>query len=176
MSSKASPPRIKPAAVKLNTDDFIAVIRNTPLVSIDLLIRDTDDNVLMGMRQNSPAKAFWFVPGGRILKDETIDDALLRIAVTEVGGSISTHLDRARFLGVFEHLYEDNFAEVPGFGTHYIVLAYEIRLTSPAMPFTGDGQHDQFKWFNVSELLSSGDVHRNVKNYFEKRGSRTNLL
>jgi len=34
----------------------------------------------------------------------------------------------ARFLGVFEHLYPTNFTEKEDFGTHYVVLAYEIRI------------------------------------------------
>jgi hypothetical protein len=40
-----------------------------PLVSIDLIIRDNADRVLLGLRNNEPAKGYFFVPGGIILKD-----------------------------------------------------------------------------------------------------------
>jgi colanic acid biosynthesis protein WcaH len=39
----------------------------------------------MGWRENEPAKRTWFVPGGRIRKDEKIADAFERIIRTETG-------------------------------------------------------------------------------------------
>jgi colanic acid biosynthesis protein WcaH len=52
----------------LNKDEFAQVVRNTPLVSIDLIIRDPDQYVLVGFRTNEPAKGKWFVPGGVVRK------------------------------------------------------------------------------------------------------------
>ena len=49
---------------------YIEVVKNTPLVSIDLIIEDTEGNILLGYRLNSPAKHTWFVPGGVIRKNE----------------------------------------------------------------------------------------------------------
>ena len=58
-------------------DDCAHVVRLAPLVSIDVIIRDPNQNVLVALRTNEPAKAFYFVPGGRIRKDETIQAASL---------------------------------------------------------------------------------------------------
>jgi colanic acid biosynthesis protein WcaH len=58
-------------------DNFAQVIRLAPLVSIDLIIRDPIQDVLVALRTNEPAKGFYFVPGGRIRKDETIQAASL---------------------------------------------------------------------------------------------------
>jgi colanic acid biosynthesis protein WcaH len=33
-------------------------------VSIDLIVRDADGRVLLGLRNNRPARDWWFVPGG----------------------------------------------------------------------------------------------------------------
>jgi colanic acid biosynthesis protein WcaH len=60
----------------LNKDEFAQVVRNTPLVSIDLIIRDPDQCVLVGLRSNEPAKGKWFVPGGVVRKCEPLADAL----------------------------------------------------------------------------------------------------
>ncbi len=60
----------------LSAADFSTVIRSTPLVSIDLILTRPDGAVLVGRRQNEPAKAYWFVPGGRIRKDERLDAAI----------------------------------------------------------------------------------------------------
>ena len=50
----------------LNNDEFAQVVRNAPLVAIDLIIRDPEQRVLVGLRMNEPAKGKWFVPGGTI--------------------------------------------------------------------------------------------------------------
>lgn len=41
-----------------------------PLVSIDLMIKNAQDQMLWGRRNNRPAQGYWFVPSGRICKNE----------------------------------------------------------------------------------------------------------
>jgi hypothetical protein len=59
----------------LNKDESAQAVRNTPLVSIDLIIRDPDQYVLVGLRTNEPAKGKWFVPGSVVRKYERLADA-----------------------------------------------------------------------------------------------------
>lgn len=49
---------------------FKTIVDNTPLISIDLIIYNAKSEVLLGKRNNPPAKAHYFVPGGRIYKNE----------------------------------------------------------------------------------------------------------
>ena len=56
----------------LSDSDINTVIRLAPLVSIDLVIRDPANRVLLGLRNNEPAKGYFFVPGGIILKDDHV--------------------------------------------------------------------------------------------------------
>jgi hypothetical protein len=51
-----------------NDDEFAHIVRLAPLVSIDLIIRDDEQNVLVALRTNEPAKGVYFVPGGCIRK------------------------------------------------------------------------------------------------------------
>ena len=51
---------------------FKTVIASTPLISIDLVIKNNTGRILLGKRTNRPAQGFWFVPGGRVLKDEPV--------------------------------------------------------------------------------------------------------
>ena len=60
---------------------FEQVIENAPLVAIDLLVEDQDHRVLLGWRKNPPAQSSWFVPGGRIQKNETLEQAFARITL-----------------------------------------------------------------------------------------------
>jgi colanic acid biosynthesis protein WcaH len=148
---------------QLLSDDFALVARLMPLVSIDLIIRDERDQVLLGLRTNEPAKGVYFVPGGCILKDETIKSAFLRILESETG--CLARFEDAMFRGVYEHFYSTNRYERSGYGTHYVVLAYEVRFTDRPIIIL-DEQHSFDRWMNESELLAASDVHENTKAYF----------
>jgi colanic acid biosynthesis protein WcaH len=148
----------------LPLDGFMQVVRNSPLISIDLLVYNETNEILLGWRKNLPAKDCWFVPGGRIHKDETIREAFARITESETG--IRIDISAAEFHGVYEHLYPgENFAGYSGFGTHYIVLAFEIKLVQTEIPLPKE-QHVQYCWMSIPDLLASMDVHQNVRNYF----------
>lgn len=150
----------------LEPSTFREIVKNAPLVSVDLIVRNQNNEVLLGLRKNSPAKNTWFVPGGRIWKDEKIDAAFKRITLDELG--ISLDLKSARFLRVCEHFYKENFADEPGFGTHYLVLAYEIKLLTEhaELPLK---QHSGYQWMSEKHLLQNKEVHPYTKEYFLQR-------
>lgn len=152
----------------MQNKDFLQIIRATPLVSIDLIVRNKEGKILLGKRINRPAQGYWFVPGGRIRKNERLADALQRIARAELG--ITLILDPAKLLGVYEHIYDDNFFGEEGVNTHYVVLAYEYFLEA-GMQIILDDQHSEAKWWAVEELLNSPEVHENTKAYFLESGS-----
>ena len=150
--------------MKLAPSLFRTIIEHTPLISIDLLIRNEKNEILLGWRQNAPAKNSWFAPGGRIRKDEAIEQAFKRISRAETG--MEFDLQTAEFAGIYEHLYPgENFFGIDSFGSHYIVLAFNIQanLSIDDLP---DDQHNRYKWFTVDEILNDPDVHLNTKNYF----------
>ncbi len=140
---------------------FKCIIKNTPLVAIDLIIRNQEGKILLGLRKNRPAKGYYFVPGGRIFKNETLDEAFRNISKNEIG--VELERKQARFLGVYEHIYEDNFFGNE-FGTHYIVLAHIIDIDFELeLP---DEQHSDYIWLPPEEILKSKRVHQYTKNYF----------
>ena len=147
----------------LAPDDFAHVLRNTPLVSIDLVVRDEHGRVLLGLRLNRPAQQWWFVPGGRIFKDERIDEAFLRISRAELGRAIPRR--DAEFLGVYEHLYDDNALDIPQLSTHYVVMAYEVHVDAASLDLPDD-QHDRFRWMDTDAIRGDASVHPNTRAYF----------
>src|SRR5262249_37570302 len=106
--------------------DFENVIRLTPLVAIDFVVRSPQGKVLVGRRTNEPARNVFFVPGGRITKNETRSAAFQRISQEELG--VKLNINEARFFTVNDHIYETNRFGKSGFGTHYVTLAYEVNL------------------------------------------------
>jgi colanic acid biosynthesis protein WcaH len=146
----------------LPRDIFAAVVRHTPLVSIDLLLRDSKMRLLVGRRRNRPALDTWFVPGGRIGKDERIADAFQRIAASEVG--MALEISQGAFVGVFEHIYADNALNEAGYGTHYVVLAYRVAIDGENLRLPRD-QHSDYRWLTDAEALADPQVHENTKAY-----------
>jgi colanic acid biosynthesis protein WcaH len=148
--------------MRLSDEEFGRVIAAAPLVSIDLIVMNEAGQVLLGRRRNRPAQGYWFVPGGRIRKEERLREALLRIAQTELG-CVTTP---GRLLGAFDHIYPDNFLGQPDISTHYVVLGYRCGLPAGSRP-VADRQHAQLQWWDVPALLASAEVHANTKLYFQ---------
>lgn len=144
---------------------FQTIVKNTPLISIDLIVKNKNDKVLLGQRLNRPALGFWFVPGGRIFKDELLDEAFNRIGIEELGLNICRQ--SAKFVGVYEHFYNDNFSGLD-FTTHYIVHSYEIITDVEQLDFPFE-QHGSYRWFGIESLLADTKVHQLTKNYFISR-------
>ncbi|PMO79414.1 GDP-mannose mannosyl hydrolase [Vibrio breoganii] len=148
----------------LELQTFKKVVASTPLVSMDLIVMNDAGQVLLGYRNNRPAQGFWFVPGGRILKDERFEVAFSRLTEVELGKGYA--LSQAEFLGPYEHLYQDNFSG-ENFSTHYVVLGYKI-IWNGALADLPSEQHCDYRWWDIAELLGSSDVHDNTKAYFVK--------
>ena len=149
----------------LDKHTFLNVVQNAPLVSVDFLLMRGNE-VLLGLRNNRPAQNFWFVPGGRIFKNETITQALLRVADKELGVAKlieNGHL-KLTFYGSYEHFYDDCFAG-KGTSTHYVVLAHKLEVDADFVLPIADEQHAELKWWPVTQALNSNEVHQYTKNY-----------
>jgi len=160
MAFSPGPERLPAARLPLN--EFLEVVIRAPLVSIDLIVRDDDGRVLLGLRRNAPARGYWFIPGGCIRKNETLDVAFGRIALDELG--VTAQRADAHLLGVFDHLYDENAGDLPGFGTHYVVLAHALPQGIAVTP--PPEQHSEYRWLSVEALLADPQVHEYSKAYF----------
>ena len=63
---------------------FHEIMKQLPIVSVDAIIV-VDGALLLMKRNNSPAKGEWWLPGGRIHKDESPEEALRREVKEETG-------------------------------------------------------------------------------------------
>lgn len=149
----------------LELDTFLRVIDATPLVAIDLIVANGDGAYLLGHRVNRPAQGYWFVPGGRIRKNERLDDAFDRIVRDELGSSGLERSD-AELVGIYDHLYDDNFGGAPGISTHYVVMGYKLRHKFDLVSLP-NAQHTAYRWATADEIVSDQTVHPNTQNYFK---------
>ena len=149
----------------LPDETFKSIIQHTPLISIDLIVRNEQGHVLLGKRVNAPAKGYLFVPGGRVRKNETLDDAFVRLVREELGIDSGISRAYAKFLGVFEHFYDDNVFD-DEVSTHYVVLGYEIMMSSLKLAILNLDQHCSYEWLNENTIRTVQEVHKYTINYF----------
>ena len=142
----------------LSNFELSKVFQNNVVASIDLCIKNKS-KVLLGKRKNPPAKGYFFVPGGRIQKNETIKKALNRILFSETGQNlINESMSDLHFLGIYEHFYKENFLGNNDFNSHYLVLAYLIdfeKLSSINLDKI-EIQHSEYIWYD----LKNNDNHK----------------
>lgn len=146
----------------LSQEDFATVVRSTPLISIDLIVENERGENLLGRRTNRPAQGYWFVPGGRVLKDEALESAFERLTQAELG--LRLPMAAGQFYGVWQHFYDDNFSGTD-FTTHYVVLGFHLRVNQADLRLP-DAQHDDYRWLTPDALLASDRVHDNSRAYF----------
>jgi len=163
------------ASAHLPLQRFAQVVADAPLVSLDwVVLRGEGDarEVLLGYRNNRPAQGCWFVPGGRILKGETLQVASARVVQAELGAELSALLSGGATLnwqGVFQHFYADSFV-APDVPTHYVVLAHVLHVPASCgwqgpVGCGEDGQHARWRWWPVADALASPDVHVHTQDY-----------
>lgn len=147
----------------ISNDKFKTVVENAPLVSIDFIIENRQGHFLLGKRINKPAQGYWFTLGGRIFKDDRIDEAIKRLSRKEFNLEMTREM--LLFHGVYEHFYDDSFVD-EAVSTHYIVLAYRLKiedeLTLPSE------QHSEYRFFPRNEILERDDIHPYTKDYFKE--------
>jgi len=144
----------------LSLINFKKIVQYSPLFAMDLVLVNQRDEVLVGKRLNAPAKGFWFVPGGRVYKNESLEQALLRIAKSELG-LILKPLNQVTLLGLYEHFYDDSFFSKE-ISTHYINATHVFRVKSCELNFP-NSQHSQYCWLGIDSLTNNESVHKYSK-------------
>jgi len=118
----------------------------------------------VGKRINRPAQGYWFVLGGRILKNERLTDAFLRLTEQELGVAIS--IENSRYLGLYEHFYTDSILG-EDVSTHYVVNGFEVVLPNGNASLPKE-QHNEYRWLSETEFRTSDEVHVHSRWYVDK--------
>ncbi|WP_226010801.1 GDP-mannose mannosyl hydrolase [Halomicrobium salinisoli] len=139
-------------------EEWNSIVRNVPIVSVDLIVR-LEDGVVLGKRQNEPAKGEWFVPGGTVFKNECLREAAHRVAKEELGTDIA--IDRK--LGTYQHFYDTADVETSD-GKHYLATAFVVRPESGQLQ--SDEQHAELQVFDPP----FPELHPYVDRYLDAAG------
>jgi colanic acid biosynthesis protein WcaH len=106
-----------------------------------------------------------FVPGGRVMKGETLTAALRRVIVQETGLTIEP--EQFVLQGIYDHTYSDSCFDDPDLSTQYVVIACRCSVRSEAV-IVADDQHETLHFTPIANILANPQIHPYVKNYFRE--------
>jgi ADP-ribose pyrophosphatase YjhB (NUDIX family) len=121
---------------------FRFVLKLTPMINVDLLVRNEKGEHLLAWREDSYGKG-WHIPGGIIRFKEPIERRIAAVARTELSAEV-------------EHTpHPVDLRELSHTRGHFISLLYLCRLrtpvSDPAIWYAGGPPHQgQISWFTGS--------------------------
>jgi len=75
-------------SIGLPQEIFLFVSRTTPIVNVDLLIKDENERTLLSWRDDQYAGAGWHLPGGIVRFKEKLETRVQKVAETEIGTDV----------------------------------------------------------------------------------------
>ena len=117
--------KISKPSLGLPEEVFLFISRMTPMVNVDLLIKDENGRTLLSWRDDKFAGRGWHVPGGIIRFKEKIETRLLKIAEKEIGTTVKFNPVP---IAVNQILCKN---KVRG---HFISILYQCYLSSSFIP------------------------------------------
>lgn len=142
----------------LPTPVFRLISQLTPLINVDLLIRDENGRTLLTWRSDEFYGPGWHIPGGIIRFKEQIGMRISKVAESELGCAVD--FDPAP-ISMREVMAPDR--DVRG---HFISLLYACRLRTPPAPELGainvPPQNGQWQWHETcpDQLIRVHEMYR----------------
>jgi ADP-ribose pyrophosphatase YjhB (NUDIX family) len=147
----------------LPIDVFYFISQLTPLVNVDLLVKNKKGQVLLTWRDDKFYGPAWHIPGGIIRFKEKIGDRIEKVAQLELGASVMYAEDPIHIRGLI-----NNERDVRG---HFISMLFICKLTSELPQnkeyIKGDPRSGEWAWHNEapSNLLR---VHEGFRKYIDE--------
>lgn len=105
---------------------FFYISRTTPLVNVDLLIKDEVGRILLSWRNDKYCGKGWHVPGGIVRFKETLEARVKKVAETEIGADIEFD---AVPIAVNQCIHHERDVR-----SHFISILYKCFLPSTFIP------------------------------------------
>ncbi len=141
----------------LSNKEFNYIYSKVPRICVDLIIVK-NKKILLTKRSISPFKGLWHLPGGGVLYREKVEDAVNRIAKTELDINVKIQ----KFLGYLEILRE---------GSHRHAIALQFKCKIKGKNPKKVEQASEFRFFSKipkNTILKQKDfLKNNWKKIFE---------
>ena len=121
-----------------------------PIACVDLLVVH-DGRLLLMLRKNEPGRGLWFAPGGRILRGETLEEAVTRVLRKETG----LEATRVEQKGTMAHIWPE---------IHTVTTFYRVDVASDDVKM--NDEHSDYTWITEN----TGDLHPFIREMIARSG------
>ena len=138
---------------------FLFVTTITPMINVDLLIKDNERRTLLVWRKDKYASG-WHIPGGIIRFKETIEQRIHEVARQELGATVKF---QDTPIAIRQVIVPDRNER-----GHFVSLLYCCQLQSPldrAREYiSGRPSNGQWKWHETypDDMLKVHDMYKNL--------------
>ncbi|MBI2573104.1 NUDIX domain-containing protein [Candidatus Woesearchaeota archaeon] len=133
---------------------YTQILEHMPIPAVDFVLVH-NNKVLLALRKDEPAKGQWWIPGGRVQKNETLETAVKRKALQEVG----IEVEIVRKINCYEVFFDTApFPDVKT-GVHYLSVCFLVKPKDKNVVISLDKTQEKHKWVNKIE----NNLHEYVK-------------
>ena len=115
---------------------FLFASRVTPMVNVDLLIRDARGRILLAWRDDVFSGQGWHIPGGIVRFQESLATRIQETAIGEIGCEVAFDETPVEFVELIKPGKQER--------SHFITFVYDCRLPE--------------SWDTGTQLIKAGEV------------------
>lgn len=140
----------------ISDTEYKKIMEYMPVVCVDGLIINENREFLLVKRKNEPLKNEYWLPGGRLHKNEKLEEAIKRKMTEE----LNIEVEIIKSLGYFEEFFDNTVQEVNG-GFHALSIVFLLKLKNANIKL--DNQSTDWKWFKVlPERFKSYNLEKEI--------------
>lgn len=121
-------------------EQYKQILEVLPILCVDVVITNPRGQYLLVKRKGEPLKGQWWVVGGRVLKGETMEQAVVRKVKAEVGLTLMN----LRPIGFYEEVFSDAPFDVQS-GLHAVSVVFAGEAGDP-QTVRLDGQSEDWTY------------------------------
>jgi len=122
--------------MNIESELYNKIIESVPILCVDGLIIK-DNKILLLKRLNYPAEGEWWFPGGRVFKNEKLNESIIR----KVKEETNLDVEVIRQIGVCETIFEKK---------HTVNVCFHIKPLNDEIIL--NFEHEKYFWFDLDEL------------------------
>ncbi len=139
---------------KIADNEYKEILERMPICCVDIVIHE-NNKVLMVYRTNEPVRGQLWLPGGRIYKNELLEEAAIRKAAEEVGLEIKIE----KKIGVYESMFKEGPFKDLKSGVHAVSVCF-LAIPIDKKPIIKiDATSSDYKWVDAIRE----DMHPYIK-------------
>ena len=131
---------------KINSITYKKILEHIPICCVDVVICHCN-KILLVNRNNEPAKNEWWFPGGRVFKNEKLEEAAIRKAYEEVGIKVQI----VKIIGIYETMFDKGPFDDLKSGVHTINICFLVKPTLENFKIKIDDTSSDYRWIDKIE-------------------------